>query len=157
MDRDNMMIPRSIRCTKAEHRFLSDLIKRMREQKSESAIKPDVEPVVSEPEVIARNGISPEDFLKSRGLPVIETPEEPEQDAETDYTEWQSDCVMIEIDRGCCYEIDSMGYPEEAERFARRYPEIWKKLYVAKQNKKTDVYNEIMYKDVWEIVKNGRF
>lgn len=153
-NRDEMLIPRSIRCTKAEHRYLSDLIKKLREQ-PDRITTPTIPKEAPKP--VSRIGITPEEFLKQQGYPtpsIIDAATNDESE-DADYTAWQTDPLMREIDRGCVYEIDGFGYPEEAERFARKYPQLWGKMFKAKREKKTALYNEIMATEVWEVVKNG--
>lgn len=160
-----MLIPRSIRCTKAEHRWLTQQLQEARVRKKGIPVDGDSsEPVVSQTPTVAvqepvgRVGISVEQFLASKGLPPIEQSQPDEiEPAAVDITEWQMDPVMRELDRGICYEIDGLGYPEEAERFAQRHPQLWQKAFSAKSNKKTALYNEIMFNEIWEVVKNGKF
>lgn len=149
--------PRTLRCTGAEMDFLKKTLIEYRAGRILDTARLSTDKAKDEPSEISRVGISPEDFLKSKGLDVPDDFGKDVSGETPDYTEWQSDPKMIEIDRGCVYEIDSLGYPEEAERFARLHPQLWQKMFATKRDKKTQLYNEIMFNEVWEIVKNGKF
>lgn len=162
MSADEQIIPRSIRCTKAEHRYLSMILKRLRAKDfdfSNNPAEPDTqaqdEPVHAEPAPVARFGISPDEFLQKNGLPPIH-PAQPTavSDNEKDYTEWRGDEIMAELDRAINYEMDNFGYPEIAESVARRFPALWVKANKAKAVNRTAEYNEIMT-ELWEKL-NGK-
>lgn len=99
---------------------------------------------------IEREGIPVTDFLAAIGAKV-ETAESSEDFIKT--TEWRTDPKMLEIDRGCVYEMSGDGYPEDAISFSSKYPQLWTKMYSAKSNKQMGKYNEIMQYEVWPLVK----
>lgn len=148
--------PRTIRCTGYEMDYLKEMLALRRSGEIEQ-----IDKIANDANApIDRTGITPDDFLKQKGLPPLAEiePDEPaEPEKVSDNTEWRSDPLMLEIDRGVCYETDADGYPEDAERFSRRYPEIWVRAFQAKQGKRIAEYNEIMNNEVWGIIKNGRF
>lgn len=159
MTSDEQVMPRSIRCTKAEHRYLSLILKKLRNQNFDFSngqpVAQDEPQKDPEPIIQRRAGISPNEFLKNHGLPPIEPvePEKSQEPEETDLTQWRADPTMAEIDRGINYEMDSLGYPEIAETISRKFPSLWVKACKAKGKSATE-YNEIMT-ELWEKI-NGK-
>ena len=157
-----------IRVTKAEKEFLKAALQSYRIDNSEYVpvkriVAKQKEVEIDKTKPVSKAGIDVNDFLRSRGLdplPVAVTNPEPEKTTEEkqeDFEEWKQDRVMMEIDRGCVYEIDGFGYPDEAEKFAKMYPSLWSKMFRAKQAKQFAVYNEMMQREVWPLVQNGGF
>lgn len=134
-----------------------------------------------------RFGISPNDFLKSRGLGALiiedtpsdlgktkdfaETikhrikPETPSlnitsklSEEEKDYTEWQNDDTMIEVDRAVswgwasCGPEDSQIPPDEGFDILQRNGKLATQLVDAKRNGRTGRYNELMT-ELYERIK----
>lgn len=100
--------------------------------------------------VIRREGKTIEDGI----VEIVQEPVKPKssEEPEIDYTQWQSDALMRELDRAVCYETDGYGYPEGAEAIARNNKMLWARAHQAKAFGKTDEYNMIMT-ELWEKVK----
>lgn len=134
-----------------------------------------------------RFGMSPNDFLKSHGLGALiiedvpsdldktkgfaETinhrikPETPSinitsklHEEEKDYTEWQNDDTMIEVDRAVswgwasCGPEDSQIPPDEGFDILQRNGKLATQLVDAKRNGRTGRYNELMT-ELYERIK----
>lgn len=99
---------------------------------------------------VEREGIPVTDFLAAIGAKV--SPTEPAEDF-SKTTEWRTDGRMIEIDRGCVYEMTGDGYPDEAASFSSKHPQLWAKMFSAKCNKQMSKYNEIMQYEVWPLIR----
>lgn len=97
-------------------------------------------------------GISVDDFLKKVGKEPVSV--QKEQEEEKDYTAWQKDDYMCQVDKGIMYEPDPYGYPDEALEVQRKYKDLWVKCFSAKQNKNTALYNEYMT-ELYERIQNG--
>lgn len=97
-------------------------------------------------------GISVDDFLKKVGKEPISV--QKEQEEEKDYTAWQKNDYMCQVDKGIMYEPDPYGYPDEALEVQRKYKDLWVKCFSAKQNKNTALYNEYMT-ELYERIQNG--
>lgn len=152
-----------IRVTRAEKEFLKAALQSYRIDNSDYVpvkriVAKQKEVQIDKTKPVSKAGIDVNDFLRSKGLEPLPQVELNNVDEEQeDLEQWKQDQVMLEIDRGCVYEIDGFGFPDVAEKFGRMYPTIWAKMFRAKQAKRMTEYNEIMQKEVWEIVKNGDF
>lgn len=98
--------------------------------------------------VIQKTGRTAEDNIVETPEVINKTPQEPEKD----YTLWQSDPLMQELDRAICYVTDGFGYPEAAEPVYKKHPLLWARLHNAKGLNKMDEYNVLMT-ELWEKVK----
>lgn len=103
---------------------------------------------------VERMGISVNDFLAKIGKPAIALKEPPEdkniEQDEKDYTEWQNDDTMIEVDRAVswgwasCGAEDSQLTPDEGFEILQKNSKLATQLVETKRNGKTAKYNELM-------------
>lgn len=183
-DKDTRVIPRSIRCTRAEHIYLSALLKQLRmnsfdfnsqnqpeqPQKFKGAIIMDDLPK-------ERVGISPNEFLAKIGKGRIiedstpsmiiksrlhqesdlDTSKETNETTNKDYTAWHSDPLMQDIYNSCMWDAggENQCYPEGVEKYQIKYKDLWGRLNEAKRNNKTQACNEIMT-EMMERIYNER-
>ena len=114
-----------------------------------------------------RFGITPNDFLKSlgKGCMIMDTnvskndePDETNYEEEKDYTEWQNNNTMVEVDRAVswgwasCGPEDSQIPPDEGFDILQRNGKLATQLVDAKRNGKTAKYNELMT-ELYERIK----
>lgn len=131
---------RNFRLTDYEFDFLKDAL-----YKKRNSIKN------VEPEHKQVNMHSAEDWIKDKGLPQSNITSEVKK-GYTDNEAWKEDKSMLELDRGCVYELDGFGFPDVADLYSRSYPKLWVQAYTAKNNKDWEKYNEAMMQ-FYEIMK----
>ena len=119
----------------------------MAEQVAPTEIKP--EPVVEEkPVKKASFGIDYNDWAKEHNISVVNVAEK--ESEQKDYTEWQNDDTMVEVDRAVswgwasCGPEDSQITPDEGFDILQRNGRLATQLVDAKRNGKTGRYNELM-------------
>lgn len=111
------------------------------EQKSEPA-------PIGQPVKKANFGIDYKDWLKTQNKEIINVLEV--ESDEKDYTEWQNDDTMIEVDRAVswgwasCGPEDSQLTPDEGFDILQRNGKLATQLVEAKRNGRTVKYNELM-------------
>ena len=119
----------------------------MAEQIAPAEIKP--EPIVEEkPVKKASFGIDYNDWAKEHNISVVNVTEK--ESEQKDYTEWQNDDTMIEVDRAVswgwasCGPEDSQITPDEGFDILQRNGRLATQLVDAKRNGRTGKYNELM-------------